>query len=151
VHPRQYVRPKRSKFGARIQYAVPAYCMRSLNLECVIRILYAAPASSMRHPHIVCGHRILYAVHALCMRRPHIVFGKKKGYVKPHPKPHTICRISINPRMRFAFYIKKICVHILYAVPAYSMRDPHTVCGTAYSMRDPHTVCGTAYRMRSVK
>jgi len=85
------------------------------------------------------------------MRRPHIVFGKKKGYVKPHPKPHTICRISINPRMRFAFYIKKICVHILYAVPAYSMQDPHTVCGTAYSMRDPHTVCGTAYRMRSVK
>ena len=58
---------------------MPAYCMRSLNLECVIRILYAATASCMRYPHIVCGHRILYAVHALCMRRPHIVCGGKKG------------------------------------------------------------------------
>ena len=87
------------------------------------------PKKSPQEPsNLVCSACSLYAPPAYCMRQ-------KKGYVELHPKPHTICRSSINPRMRFAFYIKKSCVHILYA-------GLHTVCGTRILYVGLHTGCG---------
>ena len=142
------------------QDARTAYSMRSPHTVCGDRIQYAG--SRIQYAAFFFACRIPYAG---IWQIPHPGWrhiGKTayrmRKFGKPHPgvrlSPHTVCEIPHTPDLlsdphilgfgephivcgfglHFA-YSMQYPAHLPQHSPAYSMRYPHTVCGTAYGMR----------------
>ena len=102
--------------SSRIQYAAPAYCMRSSNLVCSACSLYAPPAYCIRQKKRLCQTASKTAYHMQNFNKP------ADAFCILHQKDlrsHTVCGTRIQ-----------------YAGPAYCMRDCIQYAGPAYCMRD---------------
>ena len=92
---------------------------------------YRQTASRMREcrpePHIRCGFRL--SPHTVC-EIPHTPDLLSDPHILVFGEPHIVCGFGLH-----AAYSMQYPAHLPRNSPAYSMRYPHTVCGTAYGMR----------------